>query len=218
MSPETVAFFCVFGFLVGFLARVCWWWWGWGHAAIDVRAPQTTPPQQHPPPPQKQNKKTTPQKPTTDLAGDLVDRPRGVRPLRRLERARRRKAVLGLERGRREVGVEAALQRRHGVHGELDRVDALVRQAAVEELAVRGERPGGDAAGADAGLAVGGVDPVQRPALALGEHAVVFFGCYLLLVFVRGVVWCEPGAAPHNALRTNNKTTQTTNTNKKNTI
>ena len=81
-----------------------------------------------------------------DLAArrDLVEAVARALELRRLHRGRRGEVVLGLFRVRRVRRVEALLQRRDGLHAELERVDALVRQAAVEELADRLLAEGGD--------------------------------------------------------------------------
>ncbi len=65
----------------------------------------------------------------------LVDAACWVVPLRGLEAAAGRKAILLLQCMRSIVRIEAPLYFSHSIHGQLNRVDGLVWQARVEQLA-----------------------------------------------------------------------------------
>mmetsp|Transcript_66630 Transcript_66630/g.171501 ORF Transcript_66630/g.171501 Transcript_66630/m.171501 type:complete len:281 (+) Transcript_66630:718-1560(+) len=79
--------------------------------------------------------------------------------------------VASLTRVRREVFIEALLDDRQSLRRKLDRIDAFVRESAVEEAARALHGPRQHARCAAAGLRVGGVDPVDGAVLRLVKLA-----------------------------------------------
>eukprot|EP00162_Nutomonas_longa_P012820 comp21280_c0_seq2/m.45580 comp21280_c0_seq2/g.45580 ORF comp21280_c0_seq2/g.45580 comp21280_c0_seq2/m.45580 type:complete len:453 (+) comp21280_c0_seq2:297-1655(+) len=101
------------------------------------------------------------------LARNLVERALRVLNHRRLHRRRNREVVALLLGMGRELGMEAAHDLIHGLVAENDRVDRIVRQTRVANLAKRGQLPRIHTTSADARMLVCGVDPVDR---ALAQH------------------------------------------------
>mmetsp|Transcript_22407 Transcript_22407/g.63596 ORF Transcript_22407/g.63596 Transcript_22407/m.63596 type:complete len:242 (-) Transcript_22407:121-846(-) len=109
------------------------------------------------------------------LWADLVQRARGALYLRRLHVGAHREAVPILAGMRREVLVKPALYQVQALHQHLNGIDTLLGEPAVEEPAIRRQLPRHHARRSAAGLRIGGVYPVHRPALDLVQLPVLHY-------------------------------------------
>mmetsp|Transcript_27063 Transcript_27063/g.72116 ORF Transcript_27063/g.72116 Transcript_27063/m.72116 type:complete len:242 (+) Transcript_27063:320-1045(+) len=109
------------------------------------------------------------------LRADLVQRARGALDLRGFHVGAHGEAVPVLAGVRREVLVKPALYQVQALHQHLDGVDTLLGEPAVEEPAIRRQLPRHHARRSAAGLRIGGVYPVHRPALDLVQLPVLHY-------------------------------------------